>query len=115
MAAWCPSRRARRVHVLGEKELAPPPRCANVAGYSLHAGAGFRATDRAGLERLCRYILRPPLAKDRLRRHDDGSVVVRLERVGGDGISALVFSPSELAERLVALAPPPRAPHTDGH
>jgi len=24
---------------------------------------GFKATDRAGLERLCRHILRPPLAK----------------------------------------------------
>jgi hypothetical protein len=55
-------KRARRVQVLGGKQLALPPRCANFAGYSLHAGVGFKATDRAGLERLCRYILRPPLA-----------------------------------------------------
>ncbi len=51
---------ARRVQVLGGTELALPPRCASFAGYSLHAGVGFKASDRAGLERLCRYILRPP-------------------------------------------------------
>ena len=56
-------KRARRVQVLGGKELPLPPRCANFAGYSLHAGVGFKASDRAGLERLCRYILRAPLAK----------------------------------------------------
>jgi hypothetical protein len=48
------------VQVLGGKDLAFPPRCASFAGYSLHAGVGFKATDRAGLERLCRCILRPP-------------------------------------------------------
>jgi hypothetical protein len=65
--------------------------------------------DRAGLERRCRYILRPPLAKDRLQRRDDVSVVVGLKRVWTDGTSALVFSPAELVERLVDLAPPPLA------
>jgi hypothetical protein len=102
-------KRARRLQVLGGKELALPPRCASFAGYSLHAGVGFKATDRAGLERLCRYILRPPLAKDRLQRREDGSVEVGLKRVWSDGTSALVLSPSELVERLVALVPPPRA------
>ena len=61
-------KRARRVQVVGGKELLLPPRCANFTGYSLHAGVGFAASDGAGLERLCRYILRPPLAKDRLRQ-----------------------------------------------
>ena len=102
-------KRARRVQVLGGRELPLPPRCASFAGYSLHAGVGFKATDRAGLERLCRYILRPPLAKDRLQRREDGNVVVGPKRVWSDGTSALVFSPSELVERLVALVPPPRA------
>jgi hypothetical protein len=35
--------------------------------------------------------------------------VVGLKRVWSDGTSALVYSPSELVERLVALVPPPRA------
>jgi hypothetical protein len=38
------------VQVLGGKELPLPPRCANFAGYSLHAGVGFKASDRAGLQ-----------------------------------------------------------------
>ena len=51
-------------------------------------------------------ILRPPLAKDRLQRREDGSVLVGLKRVWSDGASALVFSSSELVERLTALVPP---------
>ena len=66
-------------------------------------------SDRAGLERLCRYILRPPLAKDHLPRRDDDSVAVGLRRVWSGGTSTLVFSPSELVERRVALGTPPRA------
>ena len=49
------------MQVLGGKELEIPPRCGSFAGFSLHAGMGFKEGDRAGLERLCRYILRPPL------------------------------------------------------
>ena len=53
--------------------------------------------------------LLPPLAKDRLQRRDDGSVVVGFRRVWSDGTAAIVLSPLELVERLVALVPPPRA------
>lgn len=72
-------------------------------------GSWFEASDRAGLERLCRYILRPPLAKDRLQRREDGSVVVQLKSVSSDGTAAIVFSPSAFVERLLAVVPPPRA------
>ncbi len=44
-----------------------------------------------------------------MQRREDGNVVVGLKRVWSDGTSALVFSPSELVERLVALVPPTRA------
>jgi hypothetical protein len=33
-----------------------------------------------GLERLCRYIARPPLAKSRLVTREDGTVVIRLKQ-----------------------------------
>ena len=75
-------KRARRVQALGGKELALPPRCANFAGYRLHAGLGFKASDRASLERLCRYILRAlpagpsPAPRGRQRR---GGAQARLE------------------------------------
>ena len=36
-----------------------------------------------------------------MQRREDGNVVVGLKRVWSDGTSALVFSPSELVERLV--------------
>jgi len=61
------------------------------------------------LERLCRYILRPPLAKSRLERREDGTLVVGLKREWSDGTTAIIFSPLEFVERLVALVPPPRA------
>ena len=42
----------------------PLPRlCARKDGYSLHAGTSVHRNDRVGLERLCRYGLRPPLSR----------------------------------------------------
>ena len=105
---WIQSR-ARRVQFVGGQEMALPPRCAGFEGYNLHAGVGFKATDREGLERLCRYILRPPLAKSRMERMADGTLVVGLKRAWSDGTTSLLFSPLEFVERLVALVPPPRA------
>ena len=102
-------KKARRIQVLGGREFALPPRCASFNGYNLHADVGIKAGNREGLERLLRYILRPPLAAARLERRDDGTVVVGLKRVWSDGSTALVFTPLELVERLVAIVPPPRA------
>ena len=102
-------KKVRRVQVLGCREVALPARCASYEGYNLHAGVGLKASDRTGLERLCRYVLRPPLAKARLERREDGTVVVGLKRVWSDGTTGLVFSPLELIERLAAIVPPPRA------
>ncbi len=102
-------KRARRVQVVGGQEMALPPRCAGFEGYNLHAGVGFKASEREALERLCRYILRPPLAKSRLERLADGTLVVGLKRAWSDGTTSLLFSPLEFVERLVALVPPARA------
>jgi len=38
----------------------------NVAGFSLHAGVAVKASQRDKLERLCRYICRPPVSEKRL-------------------------------------------------
>ena len=78
-------KRARRVQVLGGQEVALPSRCAAFEGYNLHAGVGLTATNRDGLERLCRYTLRPPLARARLERREDGTVEVGLKRAWSDG------------------------------
>ena len=48
--------------------------------FSLHAGTTVRADQRAALERLIRYGLRPPLAKNRLSLSDSGKVRYRLRK-----------------------------------
>ncbi len=47
-------------------------RCADVAGFNVHANVRARANDRDGLEHLCRYLARPPIANDRLQELPDG-------------------------------------------
>ena len=84
-----------------------PPLCAGCDGYTLHAGTVTDARDRAALERMCRYVLRPPLARARFERNDDGTVTIGMKRIFADGTAALRFTPAELTERLCALVPPP--------
>jgi len=59
-------------------------RAAYLDGFSLHAGVGIHANDRDGLERLCRYALRPPLALSRLSAGPDGRLVYRIGGRGAD-------------------------------
>lgn len=79
------------------------------AGFELHAAVHVRATDRAALERLCRYVARPPVSEDRLVRRPDGHIEFQLKRVWKGGVRSLVFDPVELVARLAALIPLPRA------
>ena len=102
-------RRVRRVQVHGGREVPLGPRCAAYGGYNLHANVAFPASDRRGLERLCRYVLRPPLAVGRLERTQDGRVRVGMKRAWSDGTAAVEFTPVELVEKLAALVPQPRA------
>ena len=82
-------------------------RQAHLEGFDLHANVWVSATDRAGLERLCRYVLRPPFAQQRLRLRSDGRIVLELKTAWHDGTRELVFEPLELLERLAALTPRP--------
>jgi hypothetical protein len=43
-------------------------------GFNVHAGAAIDGRDRLRVERLCRYLGRPPIAQDRLERLADGKV-----------------------------------------
>ena len=83
------------------------PRQAHMEGFDLHANVWLGARDRARLEQLCRYLLRPPLADDRLRRLGDGRVRVQLKRAWSDGTTHLLFEPGEFREKLAALTPRP--------
>lgn len=84
-----------------------PPLCARKDGFSLHAGAAVHGNDRAALERLCRYGLRPALAAGRLSETTDGQLLYEMKRTFSDGTRTLRFSPRELLLRLCALVPPP--------
>ena len=47
-------------------------------GFDLHAAVVVPPQDRARLERLCRYALRPPVATDRLHLTANGQVMLDL-------------------------------------
>jgi hypothetical protein len=83
--------------------------CAQVEGFNLQAATRVAANDRQGLERMGRYLARPPIAADRLSQLDDGRLELRLKRPWRDGTTAFRYTPHELIERLVALVPRPRA------
>ena len=81
---------------------------AEVRGVNLHARQCVDGRDRRQLERLCRYITRPPVAQDRLTERSDGTLELALKSVWKDGTRAIVFSPQDLVVRLIAAIPPPR-------
>ena len=100
------STRAPRTVPYQEEPL--PRLCARKDGYSLHAGTAVHRNDRKGLENLCRYGLRPPLAQGRLSRAADGTVLYQMKRRFSDGRHVLRFEPQAFLDRLCALVPPRR-------
>ena len=83
------------------------PLCATDSGFSLHAATVARRDDPAGKQALVRYVLRPPLAKDRLALLDDGLVRITLKRSFNDGTFAVDLDPLSLMSRLAASVPAP--------
>jgi hypothetical protein len=80
----------------------------NAHGFSLHAAVRWRADQRVELEQLCRYITRPAIANERLKRNRAGQVVLQLKSPYKDGTTHIVMEPLEFMERLAALVPRPR-------
>ena len=58
---------------------------------SLHADVAVSARDRRRLERLCRYVARPPLAHDRLEVRPDGRLALRLKTRWRDGTTHILM------------------------
>ncbi|MBK7645261.1 MAG: transposase [Planctomycetes bacterium] len=59
-------RLGRRREVEFERPLfIPGSLCCDIEQFSLHAKVRIEAQDREGLERLCRYIARPPIKVER--------------------------------------------------
>ena len=88
-------------------------------GLELHAEVTIATHDRKGLERLCRYLSRPPIPQHGAGRGGAAPVSRRQVRAvaqahplrgsgrSARGIKAVVFEPIDLIARLAALVPAP--------
>ena len=81
--------------------------CARLDGFSLHAARRIHQNDRAGLEALLQYALRPPISDSNLSRLPDGRVRLRLKRQLKSGVDQIVLTPFELLRRISAFLPQP--------
>jgi hypothetical protein len=88
---------------------------ANAGGFSLHAGLTIQPHQREKLERLCRYVSRPPISVDRLALSSSGQVRYQLKTPYRDGTTHIVLDPLDLMARLAALVPPRRMHLTRFH
>jgi len=88
---------------------APRPEVAENAGFSLHAGIAAQPAQPDKLERLARYISRPPIATERLALTGSGHVRYALKTPYRDGTTHVIFEPDDFIARLAALVPKPRA------
>ncbi|WP_428142312.1 transposase [Bradyrhizobium sp.] len=79
--------------VLVRDEKATAGLCAEAHDFSLHAGVRCAAHQRKELERLCRYITRPAIANERLKRDGAGNVVLQLKSPWRDGTTHIVMTP----------------------
>jgi hypothetical protein len=86
-------------------------RCASANGFTLHANRYIGTKDRLGLERLLAYGARGSFSNQRLSLAcpDDpgGDLTYSLKAPWRDGTEAILISPAETIEKLVALIPPP--------
>ncbi len=80
-------RSGQRVQRVGQTWMfGPPPprklprRCAVSEGFNLHAGVRIGRRQWSRLEKLCCYIARSPLAKERLSLREDGQIILKLKR-----------------------------------
>jgi hypothetical protein len=99
--------RAPKTRVVDRGRMRPYERIAVVLGFNVHASASIDGRDRKRIERVCRYLVRPPIATERLTQAGD---VLRyeLKKVWRDGTRFVTLDPYELLARICAMVPPPR-------
>ena len=91
---WHAGRKALTLYsVPPMEERSNIPLLAKVAGFSLHAATVCEAYQRSRLERLCRYITRPPNATKRLSVDGRGRVVYQYKQPIRDGSTHVVLEP----------------------
>ena len=101
---WSSGLRPLRVRALAYDK----PLCASLDGFTLHAATRAGGLDAEGREALLRYVLRPPIAQERVEQRPDGLVRITLKKAYADGTVAVEMDPLSLLCRLATSVPPPR-------
>jgi hypothetical protein len=76
-------------------------------GMNLHAATTADGRDRKQLERICRYLLRPPFAHDAVTALPGGRVRVSFKAPWRGGTAHADMDAHQFLARLCALVPPP--------
>ncbi len=61
-------------------ESNPTLRCVSVDGFSVPANVAVHGNDCKGLKHMCRYVARPPVARERLKILSNGKVYDRFKK-----------------------------------
>jgi ribosomal protein S27E len=93
-------------------EMPNNPLLARMAGFSLHAATVCEAYQRSRLERLCRYITRPPVSTKRLSIDARGRVVYRYKQPFRDGSTHVLLEPLDPNFKHRQRIVPHRSYHT---
>jgi hypothetical protein len=72
----------------------------------VHAGLHIPAHDRERLERLCRYVARPPFANEQLITYENNQVVFKLSKQRHNGATHAFMTPHNFMRRICSLIPP---------
>lgn len=104
VAAQAPKKVIVDGHRMGKGEIAVV-----VDGFNVYAGDAIDGRDRKRVERMCRYLARPPIATERLTEAGDGDELrYELKKAWRDGTRFVRLDPYELIARICAMVPPPR-------
>jgi len=109
MVRRTPAPQAARPH-LRQAALWPKARlrAALLDGFTLHAATRAGGLDAEGREALLRYVLRPPIAQERVEQQPNGLVRLTLKEAYADGTAAVDMDPLSLLCGLATSVPLPR-------
>jgi len=103
VAAQAPKKVIGDGHRMGKGEIAVV-----VDGFNVYAGDAIDGRDRKRVERMCRYLARPPIATERLTETGAGyELRYELKKAWRDGTRFVRLDPYELIARICAMVPPP--------
>ena len=107
-AALYPANKRKPIRIVLDPDAHPVAKgnlCEQQAGFNLHAATKIAANYEQGRLALCKYILRPPLANDRLKILDDSVVRLEFKKTPGSGRGRSETYRREPARRRAPISP----------